>query len=254
MITFKNTLKIIAAISVFSLVSCSKPGMPKTENSLSIETNLQEQTTQQEHTAKEDIPDKGRTYIADGFSFGPLNETMIKRITGVSYPKTGAKISLDDLSYIRLLHYDFEGNIKQGELIINKALAKEVTEIFYKLFLEKYPLASVRIIDDFDADDEASMSANNTSAFNYRLISGSNKLSKHGSGTAIDINPLYNPCINKSGNVEPASGKPYTDRSKTFAGKIDKNDLAYKLFKEAGWTWGGNWSSLKDYQHFEKDI
>ena len=130
-------------------------------------------------------------------------------------------------------------------------------EIFYELYRNGYQIESMRLIDDFGGDDNAAMEANNTSCFNYRNIGKSKKLSNHSRGLAIDINPLYNPQVkykNGQKTISPASGAEYADRSASFPYKIDSEDLAYKLFKEHGFTWGGNWNSSKDYQHFEKTI
>ena len=99
---------------------------------------------------------------------------------------------------------------------------------------------------------------NNTSCFNYRVVENTSSLSKHALGLAIDINPLYNPYItyNKDGtsNVSPVAAMDYADRDKSFPYKIDEDDLCYKLFVEHGFTWGGNWNSCKDYQHFQKVV
>ena len=99
------------------------------------------------------------------------------------------------------------------------------------------------------------MRDNNTSCFCYRNVSGSKNLSKHARGLAIDINPLYNPYIRyrKDGSqiIEPANAKPYADRSKPYRYKIEKGDLCYRLFIKYGFTWGGSWRTMKDYQHFE---
>lgn len=193
----------------------------------------------------------------DGFFYMELSDAIKKRITGMSYPSDddGAKIHYDDLRYIGLLHYDFEGNVKTGELIVNKKLANEVMQMFYELYCAKYPFTSVQLVDDFGepADDTRSMEANNTSAFNYRRIAGSKKLSLHSYGMAIDINPKLNPYVKKNG-VAPENGKAFVNRSKDFAGKIDHDDLCYKLFMKNGWKWGGDWKTVKDYQHFEKDV
>lgn len=193
----------------------------------------------------------------DGFFYMELSDALKKRITGMSYPSDDgdAKIHYDDLRYIGLLYHDFEGNVKTGELIVNKKLADEVMQMFYELYCAKYPFTSIRLVDDFGepADDTRSMEANNTSAFNYRRITGSKKLSLHGYGMAIDINPKLNPYVKKNG-VSPENGKAYVDRSKDFAGKIDHDDLCYKLFIKNGWKWGGDWKTVKDYQHFEKDV
>ena len=99
------------------------------------------------------------------------------------------------------------------------------------------------------------MAANNTTCFNYRTVAGSSKLSAHSLGKAVDINPLYNPCVKtRHGHttIQPARGKAYTDRNRKFNYKIDRQDLCYRLFRQHGFTWGGDWRSLKDYQHFEK--
>ena len=114
----------------------------------------------------------------------------------------------------------------------------------------------MRLIDEYDGDDTASMEDNNTSCFNYRVVEGSTSLSKHALGRAIDINPLYNPYItyDKQGgtHVSPEKAAAYADRGMNFPYKIDENDLCYKLFTQHGFIWGGNWNSVKDYQHFQK--
>lgn len=102
-----------------------------------------------------------------------------------------------------------------------------------------------------------SMEDNNTSCFNYRVVDGTSSLSKHAYGMAIDINPLYNPYVTYpkgKRRVSPAAGAVYADRNKDFPYKIDKNDLCYQLFTEHGFTWGGSWKTMKDYQHFQKSL
>ncbi len=202
--------------------------------------------------------DDGRVQLADGFYFIELNDEIKERITGFSYPEDDTDIAINyaDLRYVKLLYYDFNGNVKEGELIVNAQLADEVTEIFYELYQAKYPFTSINLVDDYGqtADDELSMEANNTSAFNYRPVAGTSKLSFHSFGAAIDINPLLNPYIKADGSVYPLNALDYVDRSRDFPGKIDHDDLAYKLFTARGWDWGGNWTTSKDYQHFAKDL
>ena len=199
----------------------------------------------------------GKVVLAEGFYYIRLDDELKARITGLSYPAddTGCKITYDDLRYIRLLHYDFTGNVHEGELIVNARLADEVMEIFYELYLARYPLASVILVDEFGeaANDDLSMAANNTSAFNYRFVSGTTTLSRHSYGAAIDINPLYNPYI-VGDKVSPENAAAYVDRTQDFPGKIDHDDLCYQLFTEYGWSWGGDWSGDKDYQHFSKKL
>ena len=194
------------------------------------------------------------TYM-DGFYYEPISNDVFKRISGISYP-VDCTVSTDELRYVSLLYNDFSGNTATGELICNKELAQDVVEIFYELYTNGYQIESIKLIDEFNGDDHASMLANNTSCFNYRVVDGTTKLSNHATGRAIDINPFYNPYITykKDGsvNISPEGSEPYADRAAEFPYKIDENDLAYKLFKEHGFAWGGNWNSCKDYQHFEK--
>lgn len=201
--------------------------------------------------------DKGEVKLTEGFYYIKLNDEIKQRITGMSYPKDDEdiEISYDDLRYIKIKHVDFAGNVNKGELIVHKKLADEVMEIFHELYKAEYPLESVELVDDYGepGDDNLSMAANNTSAFNYRRVTGSKTLSRHSYGAAIDINPKLNPYLDGA-RVAPENGAEYADRSKDFAGKIDHDDLCYKLFIAHGWTWGGDWKGDKDYQHFSKDI
>ena len=190
-----------------------------------------------------------------GFTVDTLSEAVFQRMLGRSFPE-GCTVSRSDLRYLRVLHYDQNGEVHQGELVCNKAIADDLTDIFRQLYNARYPIERMRLIDDYDADDERSMQANNTSCFCYRVVEGSTKLSKHARGMAIDINPLYNPCVRtrRDGSrlVQPATGDKYTHRMRSFPYKITTSDLAYRLFREHGFAWGGNWRTLKDYQHFEK--
>lgn len=171
-------------------------------------------------------------------------------MAGKSLP-ANASVHVEDLRYLTLYHYDFDGNIQKGEMVCNKAIAHDLLVIFSKLFKIAYPINSIRLVDDFDANDEASMEANNTSCFNYRTVSGTNKLSRHAFGMAVDINPLQNPWV-VGKRVYPSTAGEYADRSKAFPHKIDNKDACYRAFMAKGFTWGGNWKSSKDYQHFQK--
>lgn len=219
------------------------------------------------------------THYQDGFFFQPLSDAVTARITGISYPVAESiapalslqatnviadtdapAVSYDDLCYMNVLYYDFQGEVQIGELICNKGIAQDLIEIFYELYQNEYQIEKIRLIDEYGGDYTASMEDNNTSCFNYRVVDGTNSLSKHALGCAIDINPFYNPYIvfNKDGSgetyISPKGSEVYADRSQNFPYKIDENDLCYKLFKAHGFTWGGNWNSSKDYQHFQKVI
>lgn len=201
--------------------------------------------------------DTARTTYQPGFYYEPLSDAIKDKITGISYPESGCTVPYDDLNYVGLLYIDFNGEEQTGELICNKAIAQDMVEIFYELYQNDYRIERIRLIDEYDGDDTLSMMDNNTSCFNYRVVDGTTNLSKHALGCAIDINPFYNPYVvfNKGGTgetyISPKGSETYADRSLDFPYKIDENDLCYKLFKAHGFTWGGNWNSCKDYQHFQ---
>lgn len=192
---------------------------------------------------------------SDGFGIFEMNDSVFSVIKGKSY-KDNCRIPLEDLRYVTVRHFDIDGNEKKGELICNASIAHDLLDIFRNLHAARYPIERMELIDNFDADDIESMKANNTSCFNYREIAGSKKLSNHAMGMAIDINPLYNPYVKKRKDgslfVSPEEGHPYTDRKGDYPYRIDEDDLCYKEFVAHGFTWGGSWQSLKDYQHFEK--
>ncbi len=178
-----------------------------------------------------------------------------QRIMGISYQEND-NISIGELRYLRVLYVGFDGQTHIGELLVNQSIAEDVLEIMAELYENGYAIEKMALVDDYGADDEQSMEDNNTSAFNYREIAGTSRMSRHSLGLAIDINPRYNPYIKRKNNgetvISPVNGAEYADRSREFAHKIDENDLCYRLFTEHGFTWGGSWNSVKDYQHFEK--
>ena len=190
-----------------------------------------------------------------GFSQQAIPDAVFERMQGKSFP-VGCKVSRNDLRYLRIKHYDLQGRVHEGEMICNKRIANDLIDIFKELYRQKYPIERMRLIDDYDADDDKSMRANNTSCFCYRRVEGYNKLSNHSMGMAVDINPLYNPLYKRYSNgkelVQPSNAKRYCDRKASFNYKIVKGDLLYRLFVNHGFEWGGDWHSKKDYQHFEK--
>ena len=184
------------------------------------------------------------------FTAVPVPEDVAGRMRGCSYPE-GASVRMEDLRYLRLSYVGFDGKDRVGEMVCNAAIADDLLYVFRGLYEARYPIRSIRLIDDFGGDDDASMAADNTSCFNYRRASGLRNLSRHAFGMAMDVNPLENPYV-RSFRVKPAAGADYADRSRDFPHKIDRNDLCYRLFRERGFSWGGGWRSVKDYQHFEK--
>ena len=188
-----------------------------------------------------------------GFYMSKIDDEIFARIKGKSF-KDDCTLPREDLRYIHVLHKDLEGNTHEGEMICNAYIAYDLIDIFMKLYEAGYPIEKIRLVDEYNADDETSMRDNNSSSFNFRFISHTTKISKHGLGLAVDINTLYNPYtkeVNGKRILEPATAEEYLDRSKDFPYKIDTEDLCYKLFTAHGFEWGGSWTRAKDYQHFE---
>ncbi len=191
----------------------------------------------------------------EGFYITGITEDIFARINGKSF-REGCPVSVDELRYIHIRHYGFEGELKDGELIVNEAIAKDTLEIFEELYRIKYPIEKVRLVDEYDADDERSMEDNNSSCFNYRTIAETNTLSNHAYGRAIDINPFYNPYVYERVDgslfLQPNGSEKYIDRTVDADCIIQKGDACYNIFTAHGFKWGGDWTPAKDYQHFEK--
>lgn len=151
---------------------------------------------------------------------------------------------------ITVRYYSFDGNIHQGQIVVDEDLVTDVKDAFILLLQEKFPITSVIPIADpkFYWDDILSMKADNSSGFNYRVKTVGKELSNHAFGRAIDINPFINPYISRTGVVIP-HGALYDT---TKPGAIIADSMIVKFFLSRGWEWGGNWTDRKDYQHFQK--
>lgn len=154
---------------------------------------------------------------------------------------------LSEVTVVEVDYFGYDSGIHKGKIIVNKRIAAEVKKIFVELLNIKFPIESIKPVSYFNWDDDSSMYYNNTSGFNYRKTYNGKSLSKHASGYAIDINPRENYC-KRNNKISPVNGT-YDSKVK---GTIPWNSAVVKIFAKYGWTWGGNWRSLKDYQHFEK--
>lgn len=182
-------------------------------------------------------------------------EIKNRMVKGNSWKK-GCPVGLDDLRYLRITHWDFKGGTAVGELIVHAEVAENVTRVFEELYAIGYPVKQMKLVSDFNGNDWQSIEADNTSALNCRSATGSKKWSKHAYGKAIDINPIENPYISRTGYISHKASEPYRKREHNPArGVADKamllkNDQATRIFEKYGWTWGGDWAPVKDYQHF----
>lgn len=178
----------------------------------------------------------------------PATQDLMRRYTW--HPS--CPVDIEELAYVQLSYWGFDNQKHEGVLIVDKQLADEVVDIFKEIYYQKFPIESMQPVCMFQGNDDASMAANNTSAFNCRRMGkGSGSLSWHSYGRAIDINPVINPYV-KGLNVRPPAGRAYLNRDKPIPGMITRGDVVYQAFVSRGWRWGGSWASRRDYQHFEK--
>ncbi|SKB71611.1 D-alanyl-D-alanine carboxypeptidase [Lachnospiraceae bacterium] len=198
------------------------------------------------------------------FTSSPINagDSVYNRIYGKSYVDN-SNIALSDLRYLKMLHYNFDGNVQVGEMIVNKSISASTLAVFTSLFTQKYGIRQMHLVDDFwnvnsSVTDDVCMLVDNTSCFNYRVVQGSSKISKHALGLAIDINPHENPYakVMPNGTLSMFHPELYaegylTDRSGK-AHAITSTDTAYQVFTANGFAWGGSWKTVKDFQHFER--
>ncbi|MFM8568984.1 MAG: M15 family metallopeptidase [Candidatus Kapaibacterium sp.] len=151
----------------------------------------------------------------------------------------------DSQTVVDVRYLSMDGMRHRGQIVVHASLADDVRDIFRDLDSAGFPVYSVIPIVRFGWSDDASIARNNTSGFNYRTVAGTNRLSLHAHGRAIDLNPFLNPYLTPG--KRPL--RPYDPSS---PGTIVRGDAAYTAFVKRGWTWGGDWKNEKDYQHFEK--
>ncbi|HWN66232.1 MAG TPA: M15 family metallopeptidase [Haliangium sp.] len=180
-----------------------------------------------------------------------ISESLLAEMTGASWHAHPSCPPASALALLRMSHWGFDGQVHRGELVCAADVADEVSEAFARIFAARFPIARMVRIDVFGGDDDASMAANNTSGFNFRVIAGTDRLSQHSFGTAIDINPVQNPWL-RNGVILPPAGRDYLDRASVRPGMIVRPGPVTDAFDAIGWDWGGDWNDYKDYHHFSR--
>lgn len=152
---------------------------------------------------------------------------------------------------VDVTYYGFDGKLHAGQLVVHRSLVRDIREIFTAVRKAKFPIHSAIPVSGAGMgwSDASSMRINNTSAFNYRAMAGSSRMSLHAYGCAIDINPVQNPYL-KGTICQPPGGSYEVNKP----GTLTAESIVVKEFLKRGWRWGGNWTTLKDYQHFEKQL
>lgn len=192
-------------------------------------------------------------------AFSPSPEGRITQFTSDIQPvlpgtvphswRPGCPVALDDLRLLSLTYWGFDEQAHQGELVVHADHAENIVSVMEQLYVEQFPIERMELVDVYGGDDDASMAANNTSAFNCREVAGRpGVLSQHSFGLAIDVNPVQNPYILRDGTVLPPGA--VTERADPVTGLIARPGVIVEAFAAIGWSWGGDWSGVVDYQHF----
>jgi poly-gamma-glutamate synthesis protein (capsule biosynthesis protein) len=177
-----------------------------------------------------------------------ISDEIRARMTGASWRDDPRCPRFEELAYLRVDHVTFDGGTARGELVVAAALAPRALELFRRLYALGFPIRQMRLVDDFGASDDASMSADNSSSFNFRLIAGTQLLSQHALGRAIDINPVENPW-RRPDRLVPAEGQAFADRAVIRPGMFVRPGPVVAMLDEQGWEWGGDWQHAFDDHH-----
>ncbi len=184
----------------------------------------------------------------------PPYESSIEPVTAARLGPTwqpGCPVAPEDLRLVTVTYATDDATARTGELVVAADGAEDVVAVFDEIYAARFPITVMETIEVYGGDDDASMAADNTSAFNCRPVTGGGGWSRHAYGLAVDINPLRNPYVQGS-TVLPPAGEAYLDRSDVRPGMIVAGGVVVRAFAERGFEWGGDFSSLKDYQHFDR--
>ena len=192
-------------------------------------------------------------------AFGPIPDAVWAEMQGRSWHPRPGCAPREALALLIVPYRDFDGIVRRGELVVARHAAPDLARAFERIFASgAFRIARIERIDRYGGDDDASMAANNTSAFNCRTVPGAHHLSRHAAGTAIDINPVQNPFV-RGGRTVPPAGRAYDRPQKRLAahragepGIIRRGDVVWSAFRAIGWRWGGAWKE-PDYHHFSED-
>ena len=163
----------------------------------------------------------------------------------------GCPVGPSSLRRLRVGYWGFDGKSRVGTLVVNRSAVGPLTVVFRRLYRARFPIRRMRPIDAYGGNDERSLAADNTAAFNcrYAVGPGPKRWSTHAYGLAIDVNPVENPYL-ESGRVHPHAGRTYLDRTNVRSGMAVRGGLLVSAFRSVGWQWGGRWTGTPDYQHF----
>jgi poly-gamma-glutamate capsule biosynthesis protein CapA/YwtB (metallophosphatase superfamily) len=186
-------------------------------------------------------------------SIDPIPTALGRRMTGSSHDPASCPVKLADLRLLTMRYVGFDRQPHIGQMVVHRRHARDIVNVFRELYDKRFPIRRMQLIDAYGGDDNRSMAADNTSAYNCRTVAGTSTFSNHAYGAAVDINPVENPYVTAD-DVLPSEGRSFVDldRSPDAAaprGVIVAGGVVVRAFERIGWEWGGVWID-PDYQHF----
>ncbi len=250
----RNTLLVALAVAAFVAAGCGT-GTKGPRATVTVTATAQPSPTSSSSPSASPSPTAPPSPIAP-----PAFSVTIARIDPATRQAMlesgswapGDPVAISALRLLTLSYWGFDGAAHTGQLVVNASVAGDVARAMKALYVARFPIRRMRLVDAYGASDDRSMAADNTSAYNGRKVSGTTSWSMHAYGLAIDIDPLENPEV-QNGKVYPPTGARYVDRSLHAKGMIHPDDAVVRAFAAIGWKWGGDWHSLKDYQHFSSN-
>lgn len=182
-----------------------------------------------------------------------LPPALRERMRDASHSSTRCPVELADLRLLHLTYVGYDGRVHNGQLVVHEDHARDLVKVFAELYRERFPIRRMQLVDDYGGDDDRSMAANNTSAYNCRTVAGQSSFSKHAYGAAVDLNPVENPYVTRD-DVAPDAGRKFVELDRSPGvdaprGAIVADDVVVRAFAKVGWSWGGTWTD-PDFQHF----
>jgi SpoIID/LytB domain protein len=185
-------------------------------------------------------------------SVAPIGPTLRARLVGRDW-HPGCPVPIDQLRLVRVSYWTFTGDIRHGPLVVNERVANDVLGVFHRLFDARFPIYRIGLAPRYRPPRPSDWynTRDLTAAFNCRPATGNpGSLSQHSYGWAIDVNPLQNPYVGSDGKVLRRAAKHYLDRTRRATGMIHPGDVVVRSFAAIGWSWGGDWQTIKDFMHF----
>lgn len=253
-------LVVLSSVTVVTATAASQPRSPIA----TLSTAMPVTTATTQVTATQAVPAVGTAVVPPTSppttakpevpvfesAVTPIDEVLEQQMLDNEIWRSGAPVALDELRVIRVSHWDFDGRVQTGRVVVNRAWAVRPTTVFRALFEARFPIRRMDPVDSLGQNGDGMVASDNTESFQARTVNGG--WSMHARGLAVDINPAENPWV-RGRSVIPAAGAAFTDRSVDAPGLVRADSVVVRAFEAIGWKWGGEWNSSKDYMHFSSN-